>query len=633
MRLRPAVAAALSAACLAAPSAISAPAPVPSPADLTVANLQVVSRPAAATASWTATVRPTRPQPLNEQGVLTSLAGAQPLHSRAAMPADADAVVTVSDVMSTNPIDFESTPVFTPHTAYPLLWARKAPSGAANPVSGTNSATAMLSPTDTYQVAVVGASWPAAYGPAAPVRGHGHLVVSAPVFSTQTVGYNTPAGHASAAVHVGAGMLTAAGGAVSDHDKNHSVVVSALPEAQWAQPDGMLLVYYLTPASAPVVAWSLAGTAGHLKLVASIQGTLPAGRVKNVGGAAVQTEGVPFLVVAVDGVIGSGLAATPAVPAGTKAAMVTPAGGHPIVVQPGVPLRLAQQQGGPNDYDACLFGMGQDNPRDDVSATAATAGAPGLTGWRVGHASRAELGSIALASIDIDGTSWSPNLSDAVSVVWRPLVSWEDDIADVTGEDFYDAFTDRCLFGDTTGQSGMLQHWQGLRFGTEQRAVFVHAGVLIEVRVAAAPDSRLTYTQNGQAAEWPVSRVRVSAFSLDGLLHQVSVTTKVTFTRSMTMLTPNGAGVDEPMPAGSYPTEQVNYRFTSGSLSDMLASGNLSPGTFGRDYVGRSDGFGSTVTVSSGSSGTQLVCSSDPEGAAAAPTYGTGFLTAIIAQS
>jgi hypothetical protein len=278
---------------------------------------------------------------------------------------------------------------------------------------------------------------------------------------------------------------------------------------------------------------------------------------------------------------------------------------------------------------------------------------PALGDWTIGGRPRRTVQRLSAAGIDVDGAVTPLTALRAERDVVRHRTAWGDDVVgpdQVVGTSFYGAFTDYCSYDtDHVHRATSVHESPGMKLGLEHRLLYVTDHVVADVRLATVDDSRSTYT-----SMWPVLRVAVRVWSLDGKPHQVRVRALLEARNAFLQVGdttsgggPSGPGVQqETTGAGE---EQVYLAPRDGTDHYRLLSGNTAAGLRGEtDVLNRYAGpQGVTTIVNRGarlltdpvagpmtslSPDVDLYLASAPSADSPAPSSYTGFLAALIAD-
>jgi hypothetical protein len=640
-----ATAVALVCSVLLAPAGAAPPDPQ-TPLSSAVRGLQANRASGIAALSWTQRVTAGAPAALVRNAYLVG-GGRVPLP--AGTDGDPDTVVTTTLAPTATPVEFAVDPVFSRRSVFPFLWARKSSSAVADAVSPVGApvnppSAAVLAPGDTFDVAVSTVRWP--YLPAAPAAasGRGSLTTVFTTAARTTVGYTTASGTRHGTVTTIAGLVFARGGSVSgsadrSNPKAFPPIRLPVPADTLGGAQNWIYAAGQNPPGAeidPVVYVEH----GRLVLQPYVYGRLSARRIETIDGDAVDRYVAPFVLVFVSGA----LDVTPSVHVtaapGTRLRVVDPAGQVTRSVVGG----NAPAEPGPLGGCGGIYGQSVGAAPTATVDKAFRGTHRGLRDWRMpGNDLRAITGAGAIG-IDVDGVPRPLLPTSGEADVTSRRAQWYRDIADVpsyVGTDLYDVI-DECALSDTARQVTTTQHTWGVRLGLEHRFVMVTDALVVEVRLAVAPDSRATWT-----GSWPVLRVRVRAFARDGRPHRVRIRTLVTATGSL-LVTPNRSTTGVPLAAEAQLPSEDTLVLDTDAGNYIVVAGNEAGGASpsGTDLPGRYAGPLGTAVVTGAKAGP---AADDPRPGAAtlprtidinlmsaptveggAPSYYTGFLTVLV---
>lgn len=592
--------------------------------------------------SWTQRVSVGAPAVLARNAVLVG-------GGRVALPqgsdGDPDTVVTTTLAPTATPVEFAVDPVFSRRSAYPFLWARKSGNVVADAVSPVGApvnppaAPAVLAPGDSYDVAVSTVRWP--YLPAAPAPA-GRAGTLATVFTAAartTVGYATASGSRQGTVTTIAGVIYARGGAVTgsndmSHPKPFAPIPLPVPAGTLGGAQNWIYSAGQNPPGANVDT-AVYVDHGRLLLQPYLYGRLSARRVETIDGEAVDRYVAPFVMVFVSGALDVTPSVQVTAPPGTTLRTVDPAG-H-VTLSGG-------SEPGPLGGCGGIYGQSAGAAPTARVDKAFRGTHRGLRDWRMPGADLRAIDGAGAIGIDVDGVPRPLLPSPGEADVTTRRTQWYRDVAGLAsyaGSDFYDVIDD-CSLSDTARQLNTTQHTWGVRLGLEHRFVMVTDALVVEVRLAVAPDSRATWT-----GSWPVLRVRVRAFAKDGRPHRVRIRTLVTATGTL-VVTPNRETTGVPLAAeAALPSEDTLVLDTDAGNYIVVAgneAGAASPS--GPDLAGRYAGPFGTAVVTGARGGAaaddprpgaaalprtiDLNLMSAPTVEGAAPSYYSGFLTVLV---
>jgi hypothetical protein len=260
---------------------------------------------------------------------------------------------------------------------------------------------------------------------------------------------------------------------------------------------------------------------------------------------------------------------------------------------------------------------------------------------------------LSATGLDVDGAVTPLTALHAERDVVRHRTAWGDDVVgpdQVVGTSFYGAFTDYCSYDtDHVHRATSAHESPGMKLGLEHRLLYVTDQVVADVRLATVDDSRSTYVQM-----WPVLRVAVRVWSLDGRPHQVRVRALLEARNAVLQVgdTTSGGGPSGPVleQETTVPGEELVFLAPrDGSDHYRLLSGNTAAGIRGEtDVLNRYAGPQGVTTIVNRSANlltdpvpgamtalkpdVDLYLASAPSAGSPAPSSYTGFLAALIAD-
>jgi hypothetical protein len=606
--------------------------------------------------SWSQTVTPTAPVVL---GASSTLFAAHRTRVPAGADRDADGSVTTSLMPSADKAYFIGEPVAAKGSVFPFLWAKE----------GSGQGAPALHPPLTYTAAVSSMRWPFLQGKEpAPDAGRGRLGVAAAGYTRTKVGYTGAAAlDRLSTVTTVSGVLVAqggdvVGGAYSQSDPQFTLTNKAtirLPKGTFDQQYGIwqFSLALATEHGVPFLESAVRPFPDHdeLDIYLSLSGRLPRARTDVVDGERVWRQGIPFVIVMVDKafgidpVVSSDLPAATGVitrPDGTTSRGLVPGGrratslGDPLLPVLGV---------------SCNFGFGAWTHHAPPKAVAAPgrAGAPAFGDWSIAGRPRRTVQRLSATGLDVDGAVTPLTALHAERDVVRHRTAWGDDVVgpdQVVGTSFYGAFTDYCSYDtDHVHRATSAHESPGMKLGLEHRLLYVTDQVVADVRLATVDDSRSTYVQM-----WPVLRVAVRVWSLDGRPHQVRVRALLEARNAVLQVgdTTSGGGPSGPVleQETTVPGEELVFLAPrDGSDHYRLLSGNTAAGIRGEtDVLNRYAGPQGVTTIVNRSANlltdpvpgamtalkpdVDLYLASAPSAGSPAPSSYTGFLAALIAD-
>lgn len=606
--------------------------------------------------SWSQTVTPTAPVLL---GASSALLGTRRTRVPAAADRDADGSVTTSLMPSAEKAYFIAEPVAAKGSVFPFLWAKE----------GSGEGVPALAPPLTYTAAVSTVRWPFLQSRAtAADAGHGRLAVSAAGYTRTRVGYTgASALDRLSTVTTVSGVLIARGGDVVGGDFSQSdpqfrftnTATIRLPKGTFDPQFGLwkFSLALATETGVPFLESSVRPFPDHdeLDLSLYLSGRVPRARTAVVDGERVWRQGIPFVVVMVDKAFGIDPVVSTQLPTAmgvitrpdgtTSRGLITGGRTTTALGDPLLPVLGA----------SCGFGFGAWTHHAPPKAVVVRGreGAPALAGWTIAARRRRTVERLSAAGLDVDGVVRPLTALRAERDLVRHRSAWGDDVVgpdQVVGTSFYGAFTDYCSWDtDHVHRATSVHESPGMKLGLEHRLLYVTDQVVADVRLATVDDSRSTYT-----AMWPVLRVVVRVWSLDGRPHRVRVRALLEARNAVLQVgdTTSGGGPSGPVleQEATVPgEEQVYLSPRDGTDHYRLLSGNTAAGIRGEtDVLNRYAGpQGVTTAVNRGatlltdpvpspttglSPDVDLYLASAPSAQSPAPSSYTGFLAALLAD-